>query len=108
MACRFPDADSPAALWENVLARRRAFRRLPPERLRLADYWSDDAAEVDRTYVREAALIEGYEFDRVRFRVSREAFESADLTHWLALDVAAAALRDAGFPDGEQLPRETA
>ena len=38
MACRYPDARSPAELWENVLAQRRAFRPLPPERLRLADY----------------------------------------------------------------------
>jgi len=30
-----PDARTPAELWENVLARRRAFRRIPPERLRL-------------------------------------------------------------------------
>ena len=37
MACRYPDAKTPGELWENVLARRRAFRRLPPERLRLED-----------------------------------------------------------------------
>ncbi|HYL04753.1 MAG TPA: beta-ketoacyl synthase N-terminal-like domain-containing protein, partial [Thermoanaerobaculia bacterium] len=38
MGCRYPDARSPAELWENALARRRAFRALPAERLRLADY----------------------------------------------------------------------
>ena len=46
----------------------------------------------------QAAVIEGYEFDRVRFRVSGSTFRSADLAHWLALDVADRALRDAGFP----------
>ena len=30
----------------------------------------------------------------------------ADPAHWLTLDVAAAALEDAGFPEGEGLPRE--
>src|SRR4029453_8475385 len=29
------------------------------------------------------------------------------LTHWLALDVAAEALHDAGFADGQGLPRDT-
>ena len=42
MACVYPDARSPGELWENVLAQRRAFRRVPPERLRLEDYFSAD------------------------------------------------------------------
>lgn len=107
MACRFPDARTPAELWENVLAQRRAFRRIPDERLRASDYLSPDRAAPDRTYAAEAAVIEGYEFDRVRYRVVGSTFRSADMAHWLALDVAAQALADAGFPDGEGLPRDT-
>ena len=63
-ACRFPDASSPEALWEAALAGRRAFRRVPAERLRLDDYAAADA-DADGIYVREAAVIEGYHFDRV-------------------------------------------
>src|SRR5580704_17315528 len=107
MACRYPDARSPRELWENALAQRRAFRRMPDERLRLADYFSFDRSAPDRTYSTCAAVIEGYEFDRVRFRVSGPAFRSVDLTHWLALDIATQALADAGFPDAEGLPRES-
>lgn len=107
MACVYPDARTPAELWENVLAQRRAFRRLPPERLRVEDYWSADPQAPDRTYATEAAVIEGYEFDRVAFRVVGSTFRSADLTHWLALDVASKALADAGFADGRGLPRES-
>lgn len=106
LACVYPDARSPAELWENVLAGRRAFRRFPPERLCLEDYWSPDPAESDRTYAGEAALIEGYEFDRIAFRVAGPSFRSADPAHWLALDVAARALADAGFAEGAGLPRE--
>ncbi len=106
MACRFPDANSPAELWENVLAQRRAFRRLPPERLNFEDYFSPDPATLDRTYTMEAAVIRDYEFDRVRFRVSGPMYRTADLAHWLALDVASEALADAGFRDGRGLPRE--
>jgi enediyne polyketide synthase len=106
MACRYPDARTPAELWENVLARRRAFRRVPPERLRLEDYTSGDPADPDSLYSIEAALLEGWEFDRVRFRVAGGTYRSADAAHWLALDVAAAALADAGFPDAEGLPRD--
>ena len=46
MACRYPDASSPGELWTNVLAGRRAFRRIPPERLRVEDYFAADAQAV--------------------------------------------------------------
>ncbi|MEU8328811.1 type I polyketide synthase [Micromonospora sp. NPDC048839] len=106
LACRYPDAASPGELWENAVTGRRAFRRLPDERMRLADYWDADRSAPDRFYARNAAVIEGYEFDRLKFRIAGSTYRSTDLTHWLALDVAASALGDAGFPMGEDLPRE--
>ncbi|GIH21905.1 polyketide synthase [Acrocarpospora phusangensis] len=106
MACRYPDAASPRELWENVLAGRRAFRRLPDQRMRQADYWDADPAAPDRFYARNAAVIEGYEFDRVAYKIAGSTYRSTDLTHWLALDTAAKALADAGFPGAEGLPRE--
>nr|MDT0656852.1 type I polyketide synthase [Micromonospora sp. DSM 115978] len=106
MACRYPDATSPRELWENALSGRRAFRRLPDVRMRLADYWAEDPATPDRFYARNAAVIEGYEFDRIAYKIAGSTYRSTDLTHWLALDTAALALADAGFPMAEGLPRE--
>ncbi|HYZ78519.1 MAG TPA: SDR family NAD(P)-dependent oxidoreductase [Gaiellaceae bacterium] len=106
MACRYPDADSPDELWENVLAQRRAFRRIPPERLRLEDYVSSDPKAPDRTYSALAAVLDGWEFDRVRFRIGGSTYRSSDLAHWLALEVAADALADSGFADGDGADRE--
>jgi len=96
-ACRYPDAASPTELWENVLAQRQAFRRMPAERLPLDDYYSPDPSTPDRTYSKNAALITNWSFDRSKYRVSRSTFDSTDLAHWLALEVADAALRDAAF-----------
>ncbi|GAA4690254.1 type I polyketide synthase [Phytohabitans rumicis] len=106
MACRYPDATSPKELWENALAGRRAFRRLPDQRMRLADYWDADPSAPDKFYARNAAVIEGYRFDRIAYKIAGSTYRSTDLTHWLALDVAALALADAGFPMAEGLPRE--
>jgi enediyne polyketide synthase len=107
MGCRYPDARSPAELWDNVLARRRAFRLVPAERLRLEDYrGGPGGADPDSIYLQEAAVLAGWEFDRLRFKVAGRTFRAADLTHWLALEVAAAALADAGFEDGAGLPRD--
>ncbi|WBB53770.1 type I polyketide synthase [Verrucosispora sp. WMMD573] len=106
MSCRYPEADSVADLWRNALSGRRAFRRLPPERMSLEDYWDADPATPDRFYNRHAAVITGYTFDRIRHRVAGSTYRSTDLTHWLALDVAGEALADAGWPDGAGLPRD--
>lgn len=107
IACRYPDADSPQALWENALAQRRAFRRLPSERLNLQDYLENETEYSDSIYVKEAAVLEGYSFDRQKFRIAGSTFRGTDMTHWLALDIAARALEDAGLPNGIGLPKES-
>jgi enediyne polyketide synthase len=107
IACRYPDARTPLELWENVLAGRRAFRRLPRQRLPLDEYASTDRAAPDLAYPTRAALIDGYRFDRVHFRVSAATYQSVDLVHWLAVDVAAEALADAGFENGFAMPRDS-
>ena len=106
LACCYPDARNARELWENVVAQRRAFRLMPEVRLRLADYVSNNRETPDATYSTNAALIEGYEFDRTAFRVAGSTFRSADMAHWLALDVAAQVLEDAGFPQATGLPLE--
>ncbi|MDH2429182.1 type I polyketide synthase [Sphaerisporangium sp. TRM90804] len=103
IGCRYPDAPDPDRLWELVLSRRRAFRHIPDVRLDPAGYVSDDAGDPDRTYARFAAVLEGWEFDRARFKVPGAAYRSTDLTHWLALEVAADTLASAGFPGGRGL-----
>ena len=103
---RYPDAASTGDLWENVLAGRRAFRRLPDGRMNQADYYSPDQNAPDRFYAKKAAVLRDFEFDRLKYKVAGSTFRSTDLTHWLALDVAATALADAGFPDAAGLPKQ--
>jgi enediyne polyketide synthase len=104
MACVYPEARSPAQLWDNVLAQRRAFRRIPAERLPLQDY---GGADPDRTYATHAAVIENPSFDRARFQVSGETHRAVDPAHWLALECAADAIADAGYGNGDGLPLQT-
>jgi enediyne polyketide synthase len=106
VACRYPDARTPEELWQTVLARRRAFRRLPEERLHLQDYSAAYDADPDAIYPIEAAVLEDYAFDRARFRIPTGAVASADLTHWLALDVATDALANAGLLADGALARD--
>jgi enediyne polyketide synthase len=101
--CRYPDAADPERLWEMVLARRRPFRPIPRVRLDMDDYRGPGP---DSTYARLAAVLDGWRFDRSRYRIPGATYRVADLTHWLALDVAAQTLASAGFPDAIGLDRD--
>lgn len=100
-ACRYPDAGSPEELLRTVLSGRRAFRRLPEQRLGAA-YRGDGP---DGTRVTRAGLLRDWEFDRTRFGIPGPLFRAADLTHWLALEVASDLLADTGAgARGDDLP----
>ncbi|MFE3450358.1 SDR family NAD(P)-dependent oxidoreductase [Nonomuraea sp. NPDC059194] len=105
-SCRYPDADDVDQLWELVMSGRRAFRPIPKVRLNLDDYSSEVAGEADGTYAKFAAVLEGWSFDRARFRVPGSVYRVTDTTHWLALEVAADALTAAGYPEGRGLERD--
>ena len=108
LACRFPEADDPPTLLDTILTGRRAFRRVPPGRLDLADVGGAAglrAAGIPASAPR-AGLIEGWQFDRAAFAVTEPAYRAAGPAHWLALETAARALAAAGFPGGTGLDRD--
>ena len=41
----------------------------------------------------------------MKYKIAGSTFRTTDMTHWLALDTAARALDDAGFADGDGLPK---
>jgi acyl transferase domain-containing protein/NAD(P)-dependent dehydrogenase (short-subunit alcohol dehydrogenase family)/acyl-CoA thioesterase FadM len=97
MACWYPGAKDILELWENVMAKKRQFRRMLDQRLPLDEYYHPDRSMPDKTYGDQAAYIDGFDFDWMTNRFPKSSFESTDLVHWLALDVAAKAIRDAGY-----------
>jgi enediyne polyketide synthase len=97
MSCHYPGASELKQLWENILARRQQFRRMPDVRLPLAQYYDPDPQTPDKTHGYRAGVIDGFEFDWVNKRIPKGTFESADIVHWLALEVALKALEDAGY-----------
>lgn len=96
LSCRYPDAGSADELWSNLLEGRRSFRRIPPERLAMAMYSPDAVGLADSIIPVPAGLLTNWHFDRGAFRVPRGAFETTDLTHWLALQLAAEAIEAIG------------
>lgn len=95
MACVYPGAHSPEELWQNVLAGRRFFRRMPPQRLPIRDYFDADPEAPGKTYCDQMAVIKDWAFDPLEFRIPQVTVEASDITHWLALSTAAEAIKDA-------------
>ncbi|HEX7993995.1 MAG TPA: polyketide synthase, partial [Streptosporangiaceae bacterium] len=104
LECRLPDADDTSALFDAVLTGRRAFRRIPPVRVDLGEYYDPDPHVRDATYSTRAALLEGWRFDRDAYGFAGSEFDGADPAHWLALETTARALGAAGLPAGVGLP----
>jgi enediyne polyketide synthase len=97
MGCYYPGSPSLKAFWENILARRREFRKLPDRRLPLSEYYDADPAAPDKTCADRAAVIDGFTFDWIKRGIPRTVVDSSDIVHWLALEVALRALEDAGY-----------
>jgi len=106
LGCRYPGAATLREFWENVIARRCQFRRLPEVRFPLDEYYSEDRTAPDKTYASEAAVIDGFEFDWIGRGFPKPMFEASDIVHWLALEVALAALEDAGHAMAGDLDKE--
>ena len=97
IGCWYPGARTPLQLWENILARRLEFRRIPDSRLPLADYCDPAGEAIDKSYAQRVAVLDGFEFDWAGRRIPKSMYESTDLVHWLSLEVAEKALTDAGY-----------
>ncbi|MDX1775779.1 MAG: beta-ketoacyl synthase N-terminal-like domain-containing protein, partial [Desulfobulbales bacterium] len=97
MACHYPGSPDLQSFWENILARRREFRRIPDERMPLSEYYDPDPAAPDKTYATKAAVIDGFDFDWAKRGIPKSVIESSDIAHWLALEISLRALEDAGY-----------
>lgn len=102
LSCRFPGAQNARELWENILTRRRQFRRIPECRLPLSEYY--DLRASDKTYATRAAVLDLLKFDWAAHRIPKSSYEGTDWVHWLAYQVAIEAVSDAGYSK-DSIPR---
>lgn len=106
MACLLPGAKDRDAYWENILYRRSFIQDGPDEWAQ--GTFDETAPEPERIYTRKVALLGSLaEFDPVEFGVVPNAIPSTEPDHFLALKLAAAALKDSGYAD-RQFDRSTA
>ncbi|MEV8517154.1 beta-ketoacyl synthase N-terminal-like domain-containing protein [Dactylosporangium sp. NPDC051484] len=107
MACRFPDADSPWALWRNLVAGHESLTYFTDEELLAAG--ADPALIADVNYVKAGHVRPDVaQFDADLFRVPRDEAEIIDPQQRHFLECAVEALQHAGYdrdPDAASVGR---
>jgi len=105
MACRFPGAPDLRGYCRNLFTGFDAVREVPAERWSTELYYSPDRVAEDRLYSKRGAFLDEYRFDPVRHGIPPTSLASIEPIQLLALDVAQAALEDAGYAEGREFPR---
>ncbi len=99
LACRFPGADDPAGFWANLLAGVESVRRFTDDELRAAGV--SERLLREPGYVRAAGWLDGLDrFDAEFFGYPARDAALTDPQHRLFLEVAWAAVEDAGYHAG--------
>lgn len=107
MACRLPGADNLEEYWQLLVNGRSAVVELPPDRLDQSLYFDPREGVLGKTYSKLGAILNSREFDRSRCPIPEALAQSVDNVHLLMCDVAASALRHAGYDPFALLIRNT-
>ncbi len=106
MACVFPKAPDLAAYWHNLRTGVDAITDVPPERWD-SIFYDPTSTATDRFYARRGGFIDGLaNFDAAAHGLMPVAAKGAEPDQLMALQVAVAALADAGYAD-RSFPRKT-
>ncbi|HEX2569028.1 MAG TPA: type I polyketide synthase [Polyangia bacterium] len=98
MACRFPQADSPAALWRLLAEGRDAVIEVPPSRWKNEDLYDPDPAAIGKTNTRWGGILDNVDlFDAPFFGISPREARHLDPRQRIMLELTWEALEDAGI-----------
>eukprot|EP01084_Bolivina_argentea_P260736 440410_1 len=100
----YPGAKNAKELWLNILSKRSQFRTIPHSRL--PPNYMGTKTDIDKTYAKKMAVLDGYKFDWLKRKIPKTTYESTDIVHWLALDVTLSMLEDAGYPFADGLNKD--
>ncbi len=105
MACLLPKAPDLRTFWENICNRFDAITEVPRHRWDWRLYYSQDAMARDKINSRWGGFLDELAFDPVRYGIPPNTLPSIEPLQLLTLEVARAALEDAGYA-ARAFPRE--
>lgn len=100
MACMFPGASNLATFWQNIVGKVSAIIDAPPDRWDPEVFFDPDSTSNDRVYCKRGGYLTDLPpFNPAEFGVMPLAVEGSDPEQFLCLQVAQAALEDAGYKE---------
>ena len=103
ISCIFPGAPDLDTYWQNIIDKIDAISDPPPESWAADTFYDPASAENDRVYCKRGGFISPLAtFNPLAYGVMPRTVEGGEPDQWLALQVAQAALADAGY--GEEIP----
>jgi acyl transferase domain-containing protein len=97
MSCVFPQAPDIQTFWGNIVSKKSAITDPPADRL-IDEVFDSGVDANDRIYCRRGGYIDdNTEFNPIDYGIMPVSVEGAEPEHFMALKVAEAALKDAGF-----------
>lgn len=95
--CALPGAKNTRQYWENILNSVDAIGEIPAHRWDWQLYFDADRHAKDKIYSRWGGFMDDMPFDPARYGITPKSIESVDPMQLMTLEVARAALDDAGF-----------
>ncbi|EOW9529830.1 SDR family NAD(P)-dependent oxidoreductase [Bacillus cytotoxicus] len=107
LSCRFPDASTPEAFWENLVQGKCSIQEIPSDRWSVKDYYNQ-IPQFGKTYCRKGAFIQNpYAFDASLFNISEEEAAIMDPQQRMILELTYELVERAGYTtqlvDGEKV-----
>ncbi len=97
IGCTLPDADTPDALWENILDKKYSISPMPKDRFNHDLYYDPDRSAEDKTYTVLAGHVDNFEFDVERFGYAQGKDKRLSRSQKMVLQTAYKAVENAGM-----------
>jgi acyl transferase domain-containing protein/NAD(P)H-dependent flavin oxidoreductase YrpB (nitropropane dioxygenase family)/NAD(P)-dependent dehydrogenase (short-subunit alcohol dehydrogenase family)/acyl carrier protein len=97
MACIYPGAPDLESFWANILEDRDQVGEVPAERWSVNQYYAGANAAADKSVSKWGGFIDDTPFDPLRYGIPPAALAAIEPVQLLSLEVAAQALKDAGY-----------
>ncbi|MFH1158204.1 MAG: beta-ketoacyl synthase N-terminal-like domain-containing protein, partial [Pseudomonadota bacterium] len=102
MSCALPGARDKETYWENILNKVNAITEIPGHRFDQRLYFDADRHAEDKIYSKWGGFLDDMPFDPSKYGITPKSIVSVDPMQLMALEVAQAALADAGFRHTEK------
>lgn len=97
IGCTLPQADTPDALWQNILDKKYAISKMPADRFDYDLYYDPDRNAEDKTYTALAGHVDHFTFDSERFGYALDKEKKLSRSQKMVLQTACQAVENAGL-----------